>query len=265
MLKTINLDRQQNVKLILYPDNQPHVIVNTDEIKPNDLVRVVAPLRNSLEILQLLEVSSALDEIGAVKKELVIPYLMSARFDRIMQPGDSFDLKVISKLINSCHFISVNLFDIHSKVSTDLIENSRSHNNSKLLQAYDKKEVVLICPDKGALARLDLYKKFLDIKDVVYCEKSRDLSNGALTLTVKNPEKCEGQNCVIVDDLCDGGGTFILIANQIKPKDLTLIVSHGIFSRGFSQLETKFNQIIVSNSYAKNYDSKIVKLVDLGL
>jgi len=262
-LKTINLYNLKNVKVILFPDNQPHVII--ENIQAGDEVRLVAPLRTSLEVLQMLEVSNAIDEIGAIKKDLVIPYLMGARFDRIMQTGDSFDLKVIANLINSCNFPVVNLFDVHSKVSTDLIKNSRSHNNSKLLKAYDKKNVVLICPDKGALGRVDFYKQNLDIKDVVYCEKSRDLSNGNLTLTVKNPEKCEGQNCVCVDDIADGGGTFLAIASQINPAHFTLIVSHGIFSKGFLKLEEFFDEIITSNSYRKNYESNIVKVVDLNL
>lgn len=264
-MKTIRLQKQENVKSILYPDNQPHVIVDTEQIKMGDSIRVVAPIRSSLELLELIQLSNALENIGVIKAELVIPYLMGARFDRLMQAGDSFDLKIIADLINSCNFIKVNLFDVHSKVATDLIKNSYSHNNSRLLQAYDKKEAVLICPDKGALARLDLYKKFLDIKDVVYCEKSRDLNNGKITLKVQNPEKCEGQNCVLCDDLVDGGGTFILIGQQIKPKHLTLIVSHGIFSKGFLQLEKFFNEIICSDSYSNNYDSKKLKLIELNL
>ena len=226
-MKTINLKTQENVKLVLYPDNQPHIILQN--INHFDVVRVVAPLRTSLDVLHLLEVSNVLNHVNAEKRELVIPYLMAARSDRIMQAGDSFDLEVIANLINSCGFLSVNLFDVHSKIATDLIKNSRSHNNSKLLQAYDKKDVILICPDKGALQKVDFYSNHLNIKGIVYCEKTRDLTNGNLTLTVKNPEQCKGQNCVIVDDLCDGGGTFLLIASQIKPKHLTLIVSHGIF------------------------------------
>lgn len=41
--------------------------------------------------------------------------------------------------------------------------------------------------------------------------------------------------CFIVDDICDGGGTFIGTAAMLKSKGaakVVLIVSHGIFSKG---------------------------------
>jgi len=41
---------------------------------------------------------------------------------------------------------------------------------------------------------------------------------------------------LIVDDICDGGGTFTLLAKaicEVKPDcNIDLVVSHGIFSRG---------------------------------
>ena len=48
-----------------------------------------------------------------------------------------------------------------------------------------------------------------------------------------------GKDGVIVDDLCDGGGTFNGLAKKLKEKNvgkLYLIVSHGIFSNGFANL-----------------------------
>ena len=55
---------------------------------------------------------------------------MGARFDRLMQKGDSVDLKVIANLINGCGFEKVYLYDVHSDTSTVLIENSINISNS---------------------------------------------------------------------------------------------------------------------------------------
>ena len=30
--------------------------------------------------------------------------------------------------------------------------------------------------------------------------------------------ECKDKNCLIIDDLCDGGGTFLGIRSQIQPK-----------------------------------------------
>lgn len=263
-MKTINLITQERVKLTLYPDNQPHV--NIYDIEAGDDVRVVCSIRSSLELLQLLETANAIDNLYAKKRELVITYLLGARFDRIMQPGDSLDLKVIADMINYCGFERVNLFDAHSDAATLLIKNAKNHNNSRLVKAYNHPNAVLICPDAGAVKKIDQYTAWNhNLTDVVFCIKSRDLSNGKITLRVLEPEKCYGRSCVIIDDLCDGGATFVAIAEQIKPTHLTLIVSHGIFSKGFSLLEKHFQEIITSDSYGNNPGSKITTTINLNL
>src|SRR6185369_13986661 len=147
-MKSINLYTLERIKLTLFPDNQPHV--QLQDIAAGDEVRVVCPIRSSQELVQLLEISNALDHAWAKKKELVIPYLMGARFDRLMQPGDSVDLEVVANAVNSCGFERVNLFDAHSDVAALLIRNAKNHNNSRLVKSYTIPNSVLIVPDAGA-------------------------------------------------------------------------------------------------------------------
>ena len=259
-MKTIHLNKQVGVRFILFPDNQPHVII--DEINPGEEVAVVCSLTDSMQVMHLLQTSNALDHLGAKKQLLVIPYLMAARYDRLMQDGDSFDLEVIADLINSCGFEKVLLFDVHSEVSLRLINNSISIGNRQLVEQYHQTDAIVICPDTGAAKKVNEYFKWnKNLKEIVYCSKKRELSTGRLTLEVGDPLKCENRNCVIIDDICDGGATFLAIAGKIKPKHLTLIVTHGIFSKGFAVLEKKFDEIIVSDSYRESYDSRIVKMI----
>jgi len=260
-MKTININNAQGVKFLLFPDNQPHV--NIEGIESGDEVKVVCSLNSSLVLLHLLQTANALGHLKAQKKVLVITYLMAARYDRLMVPGDSFDLEVIAQLINSCGFEKVLLLDAHSEVAVNLIRNSVSIKNRQMVESYTMEDAILICPDAGAAKKI---KEYLDwnknLKEIVYCNKKRELSTGKITLEVTNPEHCLNRNCVIIDDICDGGGTFLAIADQIKPKHLTLIVTHGIFSKGFATLEQKFNEIIVSDSYGKVYNSRIVKTIN---
>jgi ribose-phosphate pyrophosphokinase len=263
-MKEINLNSQTGIKTFLFPDNQPHV--NIQGIAEGDEVKVTCSITDSVKMMQLLQVANALDNLFAKKKILVIPYLMAARFDRLMQHGDSIDLKVVANLINSCNFEKVYLFDVHSDVSTMLIDHSINVSNRQLVEAYNLPDTVLICPDAGASKKMHYYTEWnSNITGIVYCNKSRDLSTGKITLTVLEAEKCRGRNCVIIDDICDGGGTFIAIAEQVQPSNLTLIVTHGIFSKGFAELEKYFTQIIVSDSFCKSYDSTIVKQINAAI
>lgn len=260
-MKTVDLNINQNVRFILFPDNQPHVVV--EGIEAGDEAQVICSLTDSLRMMHLLQTANALEHVHAKKKRLVIPYLMAARYDRLMQHGDSFDLEVIAGLINSCGFEKVLLFDVHSAVSLQLINNAININNKQLVEQYTKPDAIVICPDAGASKKVVEYLNWnKNLKEIVYCNKKRELSTGKLTLEVYDPKKCENKNCVIIDDICDGGATFLAIAEQVKPRHMTLIVSHGIFSKGFAMLEKRFDEIIVSDSYGKTYNSPVVKMIN---
>jgi ribose-phosphate pyrophosphokinase len=263
-MKVINLNTGEGIRLTLFPDNQPHI--NIGGIEQGDEVKLVCSLVNSLALMHLLQTANALDHLSARKKLLVIPYLMAARYDRLMLPGDSFDLEVVANLINSCGFERVLLWDVHSEVATRLIRNSVNVKNRAMVERYQQPKAVLICPDAGAAKKVgDYFAWNPNLEEIVYCNKKRELSTGRITLEVTEPEKCLDKNCVIIDDICDGGGTFLAIAGQIKPKHLSLIVTHGIFSKGFSALEQYFDEIIVSNSYRTAYSSRIVTTVDAAI
>lgn len=264
--KTLSLNKEdERIKSFLFPDNQPHINVN--DVIEGDVINVVCSITSSLNLIQLLQLSNVLDNLFAIKNELVIPYLMGARSDRIMQKGDSFDLKIIADLINYCSFKKVILFDVHSDASLILIKNSINITNEKLVKHYKSwngESSILICPDSGAAKKI--YKCLewnKNLTDIVYCVKHRNLTDGNISLKVLEPQKCTHKNCVIVDDICDGGATFIAIAKQINPQNLTLIVSHGIFSYEFSLLEKYFDKIITSDSYNHTYNSNIVEVVKL--
>ena len=257
-MKTINLNTEEGIKVTIFPDTQPHV--NVQNVAEGDEVKVICSLTDTGRLLQLAETSNALDNLFAKKKILVIPYLMAARYDRLMQAGDSVDLKVVADIINMCGFEKVYLYDVHSDVSLLLIKNSVGITNEALVKAYDLPDAVLICPDAGASKKVGKYFGWnSNIKEIVYCSKNRDLATGKLTLEILEPEQCKDRNCVIIDDICDGGGTFLAIAEKIQPAHLTLIVTHGIFSKGFDTLQKYFQQIIVSDSLYKTYDNPIVK------
>ena len=235
-------------------------------MQEGDEVKLICSITDSVKMMQLLQAANALDNLFAKKKVLVIPYLMAARFDRLMQHGDSIDLKVVAELVNCCGFEKVFLFDVHSDVATMLINHSVNITNRQMVEQYRQPEALLICPDAGAAKKVGKYFDWNNnLKDIVYCSKNRDLATGNLTLEVLEPEQCTNRNCVIVDDICDGGATFLAIAEKIKAAHLTLIVTHGIFSKGFAALEKSFNEIIVSDSYCKQYNSPIVKTIEASL
>jgi ribose-phosphate pyrophosphokinase len=63
-------------------------------------------------------------------------------------------------------------------------------------------------------------------------------------------ESLAGKTCFIVDDICDGGGTFIGVAEELRKLNavkIILVISHGIFSKGLSLQNV--DEIYCTNSY----------------
>ncbi len=89
-----------------------------------------------------------------------------------------------------------------------------------------------ICyPDKGAT---DKYYSSFPYHASVVCTKNRDPLTGYISeITCKGSIK--NRKILIIDDICDGGMTFILIAKKLLKEGaltVSLYVSHGIFSKG---------------------------------
>jgi ribose-phosphate pyrophosphokinase len=128
--------------------------------------------------------------------------------------------------------------------------------------------LVVVAPDKGAVARANLAAKTLGVTDVVYGEKVRDPENGeilGLLLKRELPDgtvssdikdlAVEGKRVLIVDDICDGGRTFIELAKSLKSyhvSTIDLYVTHGIFSKGFSVFEDNLGQSLINRFFVPN-------------
>ena len=214
---------------ISFPDSQPHIKIDMTSLKGmerSEPVKIIARIANSNDLLLVLFAKNALDYLEFEKIELSISYLMAARMDRVMLDGEPFSLKVIAAILNQSGFKKINIFDPHSEVTTALIERSYAvSNHSFVKDALDdyftrneKMRYCLVSPDAGALKKIHKLAQHLDVKDVVECMKERDLKTGALTNFNTTTTDLSGQTCFIIDDICDGGGTFAGTAKMLKER-----------------------------------------------
>lgn len=195
------------------------------------------------------------DKIG-----LYIPYLPFARQDRVMVNGEPFSLKVFADMINLQNYSSVFMFDPHSDVAPALINNSVVIKNSKFvsdaIKEFGINDYYMISPDAGSYKKISDVCKYIGYKgDISLCNKKRDVSTGNIIGTYCDISDYGGKDCVIVDDICDGGGTFKLLAQELKKRNcgkLYLIVSHGIFSKGIETLLEDFEMVATTDSFPSN-------------
>lgn len=120
----------------------------------------------------------------------------------------------------------------------------------------------LISPDAGSNKKIfDLAKSINYTGEIIRCDKLRDISTGKIIETIVYKDDLKGRDVIIVDDICDGGNTFIQLAKVLKQKNagkIYLVVTHGIFSAGFDGLGEYFDGIYCTNSVKDVRDGTIV-------
>lgn len=251
-----------------FSGGEPHIKIVTD-FDPTKTVTITHRL-NSFQDLGLLCLAvDALQRMNVKTINAFIPYFPAARQDRVMISGEPLSVKVYADIINGFHLNKIQVFDPHSEVTPALLNNCEVITNYHFIQkvtAIINQNVVLISPDGGALKKIYKVSEFLDGVEVVECSKSRDVKTGKLSGFKVYSDDLEGQNCLIVDDICDGGGTFIGLAEELKNKNagkLYLAISHGIFNKGFEGLQV-FERIFTTNSF-KDIENEKVEVIKLEL
>lgn len=241
---------------------------------------VVAKITSSDDLVALFLVKDAIErQFGDIPVKLKIPYYPYGRQDRVANHGEALSLQVVTELLSS-KFTDITTYDFHNpEVLRSL--NGRIHNCSlnqlwKILQRVNKfivpKNVVLVAPDAGSKAKVKALAKQCDYR-WIQGHKVRDPKTGELTgFDVSFPEGqfADYRNChlMMVDDICDGGGTFLGLAQALsilEPKSLRLFVTHGIFSKGLKDLTEVFHTIYTTNTYRDDYPEsnylEVLKLV----
>ena len=111
----------------------------------------------------------------------------------------------------------------------------------------------LISPDAGALKKIYNLQTFVGqnrCDNIRIGMKHRDTETGQITGTSVDGQPLRTIG-VVVDDICDGGRTFIELAKTIR-KDyakLILCVTHGIFSKGLEPLFEWYDEVHTTNSW----------------
>lgn len=183
---------------------------------------------------------------------LDMPYLPYARQDRVCSEGESLSVKVIADIINALKFDRVWCIDIHSDTGAALLDNlvhTKQLDAASELQAIHP-EAVLVAPDAGALKKVHEFARGYSYEHVVCAGKVRDPRTGAITGTKVYDEVPSDADLLVLDDICDGGRTFIELAKVLRPLTtgkLYLYVTHGIFSQGLEDLCTHYDRVYVVN------------------
>lgn len=227
----------------VYPDGQPNIRLKT-EIDRKEGVDIACRVRNPNELFDLLMVADIVNRQSYVDK-LVILYLMGGRTDRVLSFDQPFTLRIVADMINTIKAKNVEIIDPHSNRTIDLINNSKSNKDVASYSNLKVEGYVVAIPDEGAA------KKH---KADIICSKVRDAATGKLSGFKIDKVYCctSGSNMILLDDLIDGGGTFLGICEKLKelnPSELALVVTHAIQEEGLRKVSKVYDKVFITNSY----------------
>ena len=224
-------------------------LLSTPALQAETLTLRATAMRNMDDLMHVAQLLDAVRQQCLLRHcVLELPWLPYARQDRHMQVGDSFALKVFASFLNQLRFDRVVVLDPHSDVAAGVVERMvtipqhRCVTHSPSLMEKLQQGMMLAAPDAGALKKIDAVAQQTGGQDVAILAKQRDVASGALRGFELLKGDVRGRDVLIVDDLCDAGGTFIgsaAVLRQAGARSVSLYVTHGLFSKGVEHLLTQ--------------------------
>ena len=262
------------INFMKFPGGECHVKLSTLDIGKQ--TEIFASLNNANDIMSLLLTVDAIRRINPVSEIfLTIPYFPYARHDRVCNEGEPLSVKVMADLINSLQCSKVTIYDPHSDVTPALLNRCNSVSladiiaKSQLIHVIQQKNLVLLSPDAGAEKKIRTVAKKISKKEnmleVLCASKTRDTLTGNIT-TTQIHDDVNGRNFIILDDICDGGRTFIELAKllrELNAGEIYLYVTHGIFSQGLNVLKDYFSHVFCYHTMLKpeNIDTSFLTIL----
>lgn len=253
-----------------FPNQETKVKAFMDGVTDQDTV-VELKYESDKDLVTLLFVKSRLDE-RQQKAKLFIWYMPYSRMDREI-PGDLFTLKYVCQFIGGLGFESVVVLEPHSEKTALLLE----ANGVAVTSIYPVKQWIhqimkdvdfstidhVVYPDKGARSR---YEDSV-LPNLLTFEKKRDAETGQIQgLFLKEGHVNPGSHCIIIDDLCARGGTFMSVGKILKEagaKRVSLLVAHcenTVFEGDLLKNNSPIDHIYTSESMLTKTHEKITLL-----
>jgi ribose-phosphate pyrophosphokinase len=249
-------------KVSNYPDGHKHIKSDKDLKGDTELSASIRTFDDLFLIAQIKRIHPELTT-------LAIKYLLAGRCDRRFSPGEALDLAIVCNFINGLGFERVYVLKPHSVATLDHLDHGFDWDVTPNLirmaqEDIGEAKVCYVSPDAGAAKWIEKYK----LSPLIQGSKKRDTNGAVAGVELQHLEQMLNyQNFVIVDDLCDGGGTFIAIAKEIhlhSPQaKVYLVVTHAIFSKGFEPFAGHIERVYCTDSFA-TFTNPLVKQFKLS-
>ncbi len=261
MIKLFIENKEVPFEITKFPDGTSQAWKAGSAIYGATEAKVLWLFENEAELITICQLGQLIKKEAwrGLVLELEAPFLPYSRQDKPISNVTTFALDTFFTIVQACGYFRVRTFDAHSRIEEYMGISETPVHFFNSIYNHD----VICYPDSGAYARynhsLSVLSSPIALAENLYCTKIRNQLTGQIEgLKIENVKDLAGKKVLIVDDLCDGGRTFIEVAKALKehnPEQIDLAVSHGIFSKGKQVLhDAGITNIYTTNSLLNNPD-----------
>lgn len=227
-----------------------------------------APTDNLMELLLMID---AAKRASAYKVIAVLPYYGYGRQDRKDKPRVAIGAKLVATLLEAAGADRVVTMDLHAPQIQGFFDVPVDHLDSSAIfipyiEQMRLSNLTFASPDVGSTTRVREVASYFNA-DMVICDKHRKRANEIASMVVIGD--VVGKNIVLIDDICDTGGTLAKAAGLLKDKGaLTVraLCTHPILSgKAYENIENSvLEELVVCDTIPLKKPSDKIKVLSVA-
>ncbi len=227
-----------------------------------------APTDNFMELLLMID---AVKRASAYKIIAVLPYYGYGRQDRKDKPRVAIGAKLVATLLEAAGADRVVTMDLHAPQIQAFFEVPVDHLDSSAIfipyiEQMRLSNLTFASPDVGSTNRVREVASYFNA-DLVICDKHRKRANEIASMVVIG--EVAGKNVVLIDDICDTGGTLAKAAGLLKEKgalSVRALCTHPILSgKAYENIENSvLEELVVCDTIPLKRTSNKIKVLSVA-
>ena len=227
-----------------------------------------SPTDNILELLLMID---AVRRASAYKVVAVIPYYGYARQDRKDKPRVAIGSKLIANMIVAAGADRVITMDLHAPQIQGYFDIPVDHLDSSAIfipyiENLKLENLTFAAPDVGSANRIREIASYFNA-EMVICDKHRKRANEIASMVVIG--EVEGRDVVLIDDICDTGGTLAKAAGLLKEKgarSVRALCTHPVLSgNAYANIENSvLEELVVCDTIPLKQQASKIKVLSVS-
>jgi ribose-phosphate pyrophosphokinase len=227
-----------------------------------------APTDNLMELLLMID---AAKRASAYKIIAVIPYYGFARQDRKDKPRVAIGAKLIATLLEAAGADRIITMDLHAPQIQAFFDVPVDHLDSSAIfipyiEQLKLENLTFAAPDVGSTNRVREIASYFSA-EMVICDKHRKRANEIASMVVIGDVK--DKDIILVDDICDTGGTLAKAAGLLKDKgakSVRALITHPVLSgNAYENIENSIlEELVVCDTIPLLKTSPKIKVISVA-